>query len=198
MPVLYPMSSASRVPRLINSVGPDPVLQSWGYADAYLRQPERHAQRPMAPFWYREPGLWLPLSCAIVRTQVTYRASDAPVTSLSTPSITTTSGNLVVVITRTGDAAPPTPTVSLLSDGTNAYTLISEDAVANPGLSIWYAKNITGVTHTIDATWTSAADGFQFVYAIEYSGLASTTPLDASASGTRHTTAATDLVTSSF
>ncbi len=45
-----------------------PDFASFDYASAYLRSPdrfERKKRRPLAPFWYREPGLWVPLSCAI-------------------------------------------------------------------------------------------------------------------------------------
>lgn len=131
-----------------------------------------------------------PLSLAIARVNVIYGAATGSASTLSTGSYTSTTGNLLVAATR-GDGAALTS----IADGTNTFTKITESAASDPRLSIWYAKNITGVTHTFDATWASNAS-YRWLYVIEYSGAHTTTPLDISGSNTGSGT--TDLVSTAF
>ena len=52
--------------RLLERVGPDPVIQSFDYTDAFLRMPDRRAPVPDPKLWkHRDSDLYVPLSCLV-------------------------------------------------------------------------------------------------------------------------------------
>jgi hypothetical protein len=132
---------------------------------------------------------------AITRVQTTYKAKDGvALTTLATSSITTTTGNTLIVCTRTGVPLPTT--VTSISDGTNTFTKAVEVTGQDPNMSIWYAKNITGVSGAITVTFANSSN-YGWIYVAEYSGLDKTAPLDASGSGTNNGAGGTTNLTSS-
>ena len=130
---------------------------------------------------------------AITRVQKTYTADVNTGTSLASASITTTTGNTVVIMTRISGLGGNSA-VSGISDGTNTYTVASANNTSDPNMEVWTAVNITGVTGAITVTWATTKT-YRWIYVVEYSGV-STTPVDVS--GANLTSSATDLVTSAF
>jgi hypothetical protein len=117
---------------------------------------------------------------AITRVQTTYKAKDGvALTTLATSSITTTTGNTLIVCTRTGVPLPTT--VTSISDGTNTFTK---------------AVEVTGVSGAITVTFANSSN-YGWIYVAEYSGLDKTAPLDASGSGTNNGAGGTTNLTSS-
>jgi hypothetical protein len=89
-----------------------------------------------------------------------------------------TSGNLIVIGVVTGTYAVD----SITDTSSNSYIKIQDGSQTNLKGSLWYAYNVTGGTPTItiDLTGTSDTDDIAFV-AREFSGIATTDPLDVSA-----------------
>lgn len=92
----------------------------------------------------------------------------------------TTSGNLIVV-TTSDDSGATSNGISVSDSKGNTYTKALHTANAST-LSMWYAPNITGgASHTVTATWSTAATGRVTVVAQEFDGGFNT--LDKSTSG---------------
>lgn len=90
-------------------------VQSWLYADAYLRHAPVRLNRlaplppPIQPFWYREPGVWLPLSLAIASDSATDLVRDYG-SSAWTVSFTNTAGDTIFFMLWTDAAVAPAVT----------------------------------------------------------------------------------------
>lgn len=122
-----------------------------------------------------------PVSATIQFVQVASANNQgAQQTSESVSFASTNSGDLLVVYVAPANSQPGTISVS---DGHNAYNAAT--STFNYGFTctisqeFFYAFNITGGADTITATTTSAT-GMALV-ALEYSGVATTAPLDAQA-----------------
>mgnify|MGYP003578655541 CR=1 FL=1 len=129
---------------------------------------------------------------AIVRVQTVYKAVDGASGSavITTDAITTTTGNTLIAIGRSTD-----DTLTDVDDGTNLFELIDSDSSHDAFMSIWRAKNITGVTGAITGTFDHATN-FGWLYVLEYSGIDHTTPDDGNATGVAGS--GTDLATDAF
>lgn len=138
--------------------------------------------------------LLLSLPCVVAAQPApetyTHAASAGSQASVTTPGITTTSGNLlVVVVSAFSNIIGATP---ITDSKTNTWI----QAVASTGASegwgaIYYAENITGgAGHTV--TFTPSSSGFIAIAVLEVSGLATSSALnqtDADASSaTTHST----------
>jgi hypothetical protein len=106
-------------------------------------------------------------------------------TTIVSPSMTFTTGNLIVVPIIVGNSTEQH--VSSVTDTLgNTYHLaggthvFSSALFSGAALEIWYAQNITGGTGTITVSWPSAG-GFSIAYFMEYSGLALTNSLQGTA-----------------
>lgn len=97
--------------------------------------------------------------------------------------MTTTTGHTVAVACQNGTVAA----TFTVSDGTNTYTAVGSGTttLTGEGASRWFvAKNITGVTHVITCTITSATSTFSSIYVYDIAGASATTPVDVPSSGT--------------
>lgn len=96
---------------------------------------------------------------------------------------TTTTGNLMVVCCAS-NSATSNDFSSVTDNKSNTYTRAKSQPGNATDVEIWYAANITGgASHTVTATTTN---GFRNVALVaqEYSGAATTTPLDQTAGAT--------------
>lgn len=112
------------------------------------------------------------------------------------PAKAHTTGNLIVVGLRSITGIG-TPTVA--DTAGNTYTLIDSDVSSSLAAFTWYAKNITGhATNVI--TITTGSGNFQFYgcEALEYSGLDTSSPLDATAVAKGVAVTATTVSTAAF
>lgn len=112
--------------------------------------------------------------------QQAQNALSAAATSVVSGSITTTTGNLIVIGVSNDRSGG---TITSVTDGTNSAVSIVDltDGRNNQGLALWYAKNITGKT----GGWTvnfSGSTTFRFVSVLEISGCDTGAPLDQSSS----------------
>lgn len=111
--------------------------------------------------------------------QATHASSGTGVTSLATPAITTTGGNLICRGSNTDQ------TVSSVTDSkTNTWTPHGSNPVTAGAFANgyqWYAKNITGgASHTFTDNYGSSS--FPSFVVAEFSGCDTTAPLDTSGS----------------
>lgn len=97
----------------------------------------------------------------------------ASAASCSLPS--TAAGNFIVVAYDYFSASP----TATCSDGTNTYTVAgtATNSTVNASLVVSYAANIAGGSVTVTCTTESSAA----ITAVEYSGVATTSPIDGSA-----------------
>lgn len=157
-------------------------VRSPAYSNLWLRSPDARLPVPDLRLWYREPGLWLPVSCAIARVTTSASASGAG-TTRATPSFNAVAGNFVAAFVRWSGAGLALS--SLVDTAGNTYTSAvdsatfgSSDTTFNPRVALYYAKNITGnATNVVTGTWGSSAD-FAWIEALQYSGIDTTAPLD--------------------
>lgn len=101
-------------------------------------------------------------------------------TTAGTFGSATATGNLIVV-TTSDDSGTTSNGVSVTDNAGNTYTKVIHQGSAST-LSMWYCPNITGKSgHQITVTWSTAATGRLTFCAQEFSGAATTSPLDVSA-----------------
>ena len=116
---------------------------------------------------------------AILKVGEAQKASDASTSSLSI-TYTSTTGNLLCVVVRTPNS-DGTITTSM-TDGTNVFFPIGRvnNSAGAPSVSLqsFYAYNITGTASPIVVTFSSAMD-FVWAFVVEFSGIATVSPLDA-------------------
>lgn len=177
-----------RTPRLIDRVGPAPVLHSWGYANARLRTHTPQAPAPTAPFWYRDPGLWLPLSCAvaingtpislgnIVGTSLTFSYNNPAGDLLFVGALSTTAGSITGI---TYNVAGMAPVATNISDG-------------GSGSVGWlYALN-SPATGTHNVVVSANASVFLAGVVWGYAGTATSGDPEASTTGAHNSTGSSD------
>lgn len=115
------------------------------------------------------------MAYAFVQQKESSSASSG--SSISTGSFTAnvTAGNLIVVAGYCLSSTMNTPTDTL----GNTYTLIDSVKEAGTGVTTawWYAKNVAGGPNNVTLT-TAASTAGRGVFAIEYSGLDASAPLD--------------------
>lgn len=114
-------------------------------------------------------------------------ASNGGGSSLTSGTIATTTGNMVIVELIIGNSL--TQTATSVTDGTNTFTKLASSHAFNSGLfggcstEIWYAINVTGTSHTIAASGWGAGGGFNQMQISEYSSSPTwgvTDPIDTS------------------
>src|SRR5712664_846098 len=108
---------------------------------------------------------------------------------------TNTAGNLIVVAASWGDN--PAPSIRASDTLGNTYVLATTDydPVKHQGLAIFFAPNIRAGANTVTVNF-GAADGYRRIIVSEYSGVATASPLDATARNRAAGTTATDGITS--
>lgn len=164
-------------PALIDRVGPNPVLQSWGYADAFLRQPEIGARLPQPRFWRdKKSGLWTPVPLWAAAAFITNKAAgSAGGNTVTTAAADTTGATLIMLgVAEVGGASTATPSDSKVN---SAPTKIRTDSSGTVQWSLFYlvpdpAK--VGAGHTFTYTLNSS---FPALFMTCFSGT-SATPTD--------------------
>lgn len=108
--------------------------------------------------------------------QKTATASTSTGTTVNSSSLTTHTGNSVVIFCGENTT---TGTLSA-SDGTNAYTAVGSATTTQSTegqLRAFVAKNIAGVTHALTCTSTNSTN-FHNIFVYELSGASTTAPVD--------------------
>lgn len=115
---------------------------------------------------------------AIVRVQSTSAVSAGAATSLAlTLGAAPTNGNfLVAVITTTGTTANRVSSISQ----TGATWVKSHEVLNNMSLEIWYAENVSGAATGITINYAASVTSSAVV--VEYSGIATSSSIDQTAS----------------
>lgn len=112
-------------------------------------------------------------------------------TSIAAAALSVTSGNLLLVTCRYNNTTVNTTLQTPTDTAGNTFAEVGTEVIAGTGFqSLWYAKNVTGnasdvVTCNLNAATGGA--GFTNYVAIgvsQFSGLSTSGPLDANASGT--------------
>ena len=116
---------------------------------------------------------------AITRVQHDVNFTAGPSVTATSNVLTTTTGNLLVVgVGQSGDSSDPTCTDTALNTFTKIGS-ISPTNAADANIGLFYAKNITGnAADVVTCTW-GGAQQFMPVFTIEYSGIDTSAPLDA-------------------
>lgn len=161
-----------RTQRLIDRVGPNPVLHSWGYVDAYLRMPERQAPLPKQKFYRRNIDglpLWLPLYCAVTLLQHTFANNDGTNQATAfTPTVDTTGASLIVI--GIGTFSFDGSSGGITDSASNTYTALTEyrgGSVIGQLMCYKYAP-ATSATHKWK--WGSGNTTFPTIWVQVYSG----------------------------
>ena len=121
--------------------------------------------------------LFCSMALASTPTKVQMTTAHGASSTLSTGSLTTTTGNSVYVACGFNSTSG---TLSA-SDGTNTYTGVGSGTTsqATEGQGRWFvAKNITGVTHVITCTCTTCSVSFSTMFVYELSGASTSSPVD--------------------
>jgi len=159
-------------------LGPAPDVRTWLYADAYLRAPERRAPAPVQRFWWREPGLYLPLSCAISRNNSQDLGLDNPTTGGAyTRSYTVTSSSDRSL--KVGFFADQnTDSVTGVTYAGSAMTLIDKTFVPGERYSYLYVQlaPATGANNVVISVSPNCAVQ---AFAADYAGVSQTGMPDA-------------------
>ena len=154
-------------------------VRSPAYANLWLRSPDLRLPLPDLRFWYRrpgcqpdfrigEPGLWVPLSCAIALvTSVKF----AQLNTGTSGAIDTTGANLLVLSISEDSASSAT-----ISDSkSNTWTALATSTSTNVKSTIYYVASPTvGSGHTFTSTGLVQAS---LAIASAWSG-ANSTPFD--------------------
>jgi hypothetical protein len=113
------------------------------------------------------------MSIAVVNSTGTFNAASS--TTIAASALTVVSGNLVVVIVRSGNTQH---TVSGIADTAgNTYTQIRTQTAAASRLDMWYSANVTGnASNVVTATYSAAADNRAILVA-QLSGVSTTAPV---------------------
>lgn len=159
-------------PRAFESrYGPDASFCDWLHAGYSLRQWERDNPKPVPkqqPFVWREPGLYLPLSCAPYSIVA---SASAPAASLfgsgTTGAIDTTGSDLLVAAVVGFNAS------SSVSDSAgNTWTGLNTYASTNVSVQLFYVRMpSTSAAHT----FTVAANTAVAICVVAFSGAGSAT-----------------------
>jgi hypothetical protein len=115
---------------------------------------------------------------AIARVQVTSTGVEgSALTTLTTANFASgvTSGNYVIVGIRTSTNID---LVSVADTLLSSYSLAIADFSSDPAMHIYYAKLASSGTNAVTGVW-GAGIGYAWVFAIEVSGLAASSVLDA-------------------
>ena len=92
----------------------------------------------------------------------------------------TASGDLIVVAVSWDTSANAQPTVSDSQGNTYALATTSNNTATDQGLAVYYAANIAGGADTVTVTLNPSA-GYRRLAVQEYSGIATTNPVDVTA-----------------
>src|SRR5882762_2300273 len=123
-------------------------------------------------------------------------SNDGAASSISQSfSSSNLAGDLIVVVVSWGDNTAPT--ISATDTRRNSYLLATSgyDKSNRQGLAILYASNILPGTNTVTVNF-GKADHYRRIIISEYSGIASASPLDATAQRQASATTASNGVTS--
>ena len=127
---------------------------SLSYIDSWLRNPIHDKKLPIPDLrtWYREPGLWLPLSCTIAFVNSLGEGNHGTDGWTTSGSLNTSTANFIVV--GVGMSVGVTPTVS--DNKSNTYTPLTKYSGSAVAVQGFYAYNPSvGSGHT----WTISGTG---------------------------------------
>lgn len=123
------------------------------------------------------------MAISLIQTASGNKTNAQGVNPTAVAGSNTTTGNMLVAAVFNEST---TDKASAVSDGTNSFVKILSKRIATTGngwISLWYAKNITGLTTpTFTATITTPSGTGSGLIVREYSGLDTTAPLDKSTS----------------
>jgi galactose oxidase-like protein/Big-like domain-containing protein len=137
-----------------------------------------------------------PANAAVGFVQAAGSTNDAPATTIAQAfSAANTAGNLIVVGVSWGDN--PAPSIRATDTLGNTYSVVTNDFDPGnrQGLAILYAPNIRAGANTVTVT-LGVTGGYRRIIVSEYSGIATTSPLDVSAHNRATGTTAANGVTS--
>jgi hypothetical protein len=157
-------------------------VRSWLYADAYLRHTPARRTRgrlvplapPTMPFWRREPGLWLPLSCAIAPVGTPVDGSFTNGGS-HTFSITVIGGTNDAVLVAIGCSTSFDDITAVTVGGVTA-TFIDKYTGGPSGWNIYMYGAIPSGTGSKSVVVTVSGSHLILAGAAEYTGIGSFTP----------------------
>jgi hypothetical protein len=133
-------------------------VRSWLYADAWLRHAPHRVNRrgrlvplapPAVPFFYREPGLHLPLSLAVAIDSTLSGQNNSAATDHLSFSFTNAAGNFVLICANV--ASGHTFTAAATYGGSNA-TLLTNLLTGNASsynLYVWYVFSAATGANTV-------------------------------------------------
>lgn len=114
---------------------------------------------------------------ALVSQCVGPTATGTATTVACATTMNIAAGNVVAVFVRT----PSGVTISSVADGTNTYSAQASCSQASVGVGRWFVSGNTSSAASVTITATySATTTFRGLWAVQYSGVSVTTPIDIS------------------
>ena len=125
----------------------------------------------------------LTLNMAIAHVQTLDASMAADGGATQTRTVTWTGGNLGVICAWGYLAANSPEITGVVGSSSGTWTVAKQGGLNNNRRGeIWYKENITGGADTVTVTWNVSLDGGSVVTASEYSGVATSSSLDYTAS----------------
>lgn len=155
--------------------GIDINISSYSYANHWLHEFKKDLPEPKVNFWYKEPGLWLPLSCVFVLVVSTSAVSVAS-NAITTSAINTSGASLLVATVNGFNSINPigNPSDSKANTWFNLTTHVCSGGISSGYIA--YAKNpIVGSGHTF--TFGAVAT-YPCICVAAFSGADLTAPFD--------------------
>lgn len=162
--------------KLIDIVGPNPILHSWGYADAYIRQPDKKYPSPSAKVFYdKNRGLYLPLQFAITFINKS-GAGSTTAGNMSGVAIMDTTGLNFLVAAIADYSSVGASTISD-NKGNASWQYLTASIQTSLRIRIAYHVNAAGGTSHAFST-TNAGTSYPAIAVLALAGLDTSSPYD--------------------
>jgi hypothetical protein len=165
--------------------------RSLAYTDRWLRSPDPRLPLPDLRTWYREPGLWVPLSCAvsIVNGGAGHKkaAGSASTSTGNTVAFDSSGASLIVIGVGTYNAGAVNTNIVETGASPNSWTALTARARGTANVRLFYCKNPnTNASHQF--AYTDSVAVYPNLFVIAVSGTDTTTPFETETSGSANST----------
>lgn len=157
--------------------------QAPAYVDLWLRNPSAHLPLPDLRHWYREPGLWVPLSCVVtlIDSRSAVPASNGGTTTQNTTDLDTTGATLIVIGVAARNVAVDATPITDNADGSSngGFTALTGYGPA-PQFGTMYTRLFWKKSPTTSGThhWSVTTTGdYVSMGVLVFSGTDTTSPL---------------------
>ena len=139
--------------------------RSLAYVDRWLRTPDRRFPTPDLRAWYRELGLWLPLSCTATFVNSVHWTGSGTSSAKDFSACNGAGGLFVVISSQFGGTAPAPSS----DTGSNAWTSLTSRTGSSSGALQMHYKLAPSASAT--HTFTNGSSSFGSMIVLGFSGI---------------------------